>query len=123
MNEYELIGRLADLDTRLKKLEGIEPIQPPQQPQPAPVTLVGVCEDYFDWIDTGCAYVTDYKLQGHYNDKIRQALTAERKRAVLVRDVVVLMERALLCAINDQWLKEATVALRALDAFDKERGA
>lgn len=46
MNDYELIGRLADLDTRLQKLEGIEPAP---QPQPAtkPPRLIEAVEAIF----------------------------------------------------------------------------
>lgn len=105
---------LKHFDKRLTNLERCE-----QQPQPAPVTLVEVCEDYFDWIDTGCAYATDYKLQGYYNDKVRQALTVEHKRRVLVE--IVLEALAVYRKCGYGW-RNVGDALDALDAFDKERG-
>lgn len=117
MNEYELIGRLADLDARVKKLEGVEPV-----PQPRTPRLVEACADYIDWVDTGCAYATDYKLQGYYTDKIRLALAAEKKRQELVESIITNWRDGCDWKLN--------AAIKALDAYDdqgrrdndKERG-
>lgn len=112
MNEYELIGRLANLDTRLKKLEGAEPV-----PQPAPVPkLVEAVEEFI----LGCNAIPDYQDIAALN----KALAREKQRQELV-------EKALLGA-KSQYARhksdncgyecncEHCLAWLALDAFDNQ---
>ncbi len=89
MNEYELIGRFADLDSRLRKIEGREPIQ--EQPAPAPAPkLVEAVESVihrFDQIYNSCV-----DEGTHLSDRIeamRPALAREKKRQELVDSLIM----------------------------------
>lgn len=123
MNEYELIGRLADLDTRLKKIEKVlfhnSDIQP-QPPQPAPVTLVEAVSAFLKSWGENDQEGTLRK----YVDVMEEALTAEKRRQELVGkliyEVVTMHSR-----VQKRERERCPVckAIDALDAFDKERGA
>ena len=113
MNEWEIIGRFVDLDNRLRTLEG----RPTVQEKPQPVATL--CEAVEAFIPI------QEKLVGADNEKwdeydwaleiVKIALTAERKRAVLVKEAF----REYKAGHVTNCACRACEALRALDAFDK----
>ena len=112
MNEYEFIGRLADLDSRLRKIEGREPI--PEQPAPAPVSLVEAVESVLSYLQVG-----EDRGNPPLSDRIRTmrlSLAAEVKRQEAIRNLVDSVR---------VWYKDSgrydiiRARLSALDALDK----
>ena len=107
MNEWEIIGRFVDLDNRLRTLEGRPTVQ--EKPQPV-ATLCDAAEALMLFVDQHCNY---HDIDPLLAD-LRHALTAERKRVVLVDELIkqVQLARAYL-------VRPVLHALEDLDAFDK----
>lgn len=122
MNEWEIIGRFVDLDNRLRTLEGRPTVQ--EKPQPV-ATLCEAVDSLIELVpQIKCVNIYDVEQFGIRVNAVKEALTAERKRAEDLKGV--LSAGAALRAAErtynpDSVPYQAAVVrfVRALDAFDK----